>query len=127
MKKSIINLGGNIYDTDGNLRRKAPIKPVTIPELEQMIDECPAEGYPGSPNAKWNMLKVLTHLYNTKGNPYEKELKDRLKSAAMSVTDNEEIKEKLESMFSSAPLEPKETTYNTDTTDDEYVEYEEAA
>lgn len=122
MKKSILNLGGNLYDKDGNLLRKGPLKPVTISELEQMIDECPDEGRPGCPKAKQNMIMYLWGMYNKYGNPHEKELIDRINQASESKTTPEEINNKLNELNDT--IEP---TYNTDTTDDEYVEFTEAA
>lgn len=123
MNKSVITLGGNLYHTDGTLYRKAPIKPVTIPELEQMIDECPDEGYPGSPNAKNNMIGVLWGLYNKYGNPHEAELIEKLQKAAEQHTTSSDVQQALEDV----DKELNEPSYDTNTTNDEYVEYEEAA
>lgn len=123
MKKSVINLGGNLYHKDGTLYRKAPIKAVTIPELEQMIDECPNEGYPGSPDAKNNMIGMLWGLYNKYGNPHEAELIERLQKAAEQHTTSSDVQQALEDV----DKELTKPTYDTNTNEEEYVEYEEAA
>lgn len=72
-----INKNANLYDKDGSLLRKAPLKDVTIEELEKMLED-----YKGDKQSReyTNMIFALTDLYRKYGNPHEKELLESLKA-----------------------------------------------
>jgi predicted transcriptional regulator len=94
-----INKYSNLYDKNGKIIRKVNsngiLKNVTIPELEELIDK-----YDGDKNdcELDNMKMMLFRMYNTYGNPHEKELIERIKAEAAKKTSSEEVKEKLEEL-----------------------------
>lgn len=88
---SKIDKNANLYDKDGKLLRKAPLKDVTIEELEKLIDE-----YEGDKNSAEyaNLIYSLTDLYRKYGNPHEQELLNSIK-AAQEKKDKENVTEAL--------------------------------
>lgn len=88
---SKIDKNANLYDKEGNLLRKAPLKDVTIEELEKMIDE-----FEGDKNSAEyaNLIYSLTDLYRKYGNPHEQELLNSIK-AAQEKKDKENVIESL--------------------------------
>lgn len=74
---SKIDKNANLYDKDGKLLRKAPLKDVTIEELEKLIDE-----YEGDKNSAEyaNLIYSLTDLYRKYGNPHEQDLLNSIKA-----------------------------------------------
>lgn len=88
---SKIDKNANLYDKEGNLLRKAPLKDVTIEELEKMIDE-----FEGDKNSAEyaNLIYSLTDLYRKYGNPHEQELLNSIK-AAQEKKDKENVTEAL--------------------------------
>lgn len=139
-----INKNANLYDKEGNLLRKAPLKDVTIEELEQMIDNF--TGDKNSPEYA-NLIYSLTDLYRKYGNPHENELLAALK-AAKTKEDKESIINSLNELnnelgdkendergvlsddeeqpsqsVEDSTTEPNNVpSYNTDTIEEEYIE-----
>lgn len=139
-----IDKNANLYDKEGNLLRKAPLKDVTIEELEQMIDNF--QGDKNSPEYT-NLIYSLTDLYRKYGNPHENELLEAIKAAKPKddkesiinslnelneqlgdkennergvLTDNEELPSQ---SVESPTIEPNNVpSYSVDTTEEEYVE-----
>lgn len=122
---SKINKYANLYDKDGNLLKKAPITDYTIEETEKLVDDL-TEQYKNDPENKDLKLRLdnaaqwLYGLYLRYGNPHEKELVERIKQAANKDVSEDQIKEAL-----NAVSDELKKTYNTDTNDDEYVEFTE--
>ena len=123
--KSKINKYANLYDKDGNLLKKAPLTDYTIEETEKLVDDL-TEQYKNDPENKDLKLRLdnaaqwLYGLYLRYGNPHEKELVERIKQAANKDVSEDQIKEAL-----NAVSDELKKTYNTDTNDDEYVEFTE--
>lgn len=123
--KSKINKYANLYDKDGNLLKKAPLTDYTIEETEKLVDDL-TEQYKNDPENKDlklrldNAAQYLYGLYLRYGNPHEKELVERIKQAANKDVSEDQIKEAL-----NAVSDELKKTYNTDTNDDEYVEFTE--
>lgn len=115
-----INKHANLYDKDGNLIRRVNDKGIledyTIPELEQLVDELSKDE---TKQTEYNnALRVLISMYNTKqGKEYQKKV---IESLTTPKSDSEQAVEKLKEVI-------EEPTYNTDTNEAEYVEYESAA
>ncbi len=122
---SKINKYANLYDKDGNLLKKAPLTDYTIEETEKLVDDL-TEQYKNDPENKDlklrldNTAQYLYGLYLRYGNPHEKELVERIKQAANKDVSEDQIKEAL-----NAVSDELKKTYNTDTNDDEYVEFTE--
>lgn len=122
---SKINKYANLYDKDGNLLKKAPLTDYTIEETEKLVDDL-TEQYKNDPENKDLKLRLdnaaqwLYGLYLRYGNPHEKELVERIKQAANKDVSEDQIKEAL-----NAVSDELKKTYNTDTNDDEYVEFTE--
>lgn len=122
---SKINKYANLYDKDGNLIKKAPITDYTIEETEKLVDDL-TEQYKNDPENKDLKLRLdnaaqwLYGLYLRYGNPHEKELVERIKQAANKDVSEDQIKEAL-----NAVSDELKKTYNTNTNDDEYVEFTE--
>ena len=122
---SKINKYANLYDKDGNLIKKAPVTDYTIEETEKLVDDL-TEQYKNDPENKDLKLRLdnaaqwLYGLYLRYGNPHEKELVERIKQAANKDVSEDQIKEAL-----NAVSDELKKTYNTDTNDDEYVEFTE--
>lgn len=122
---SKINKYANLYDKDGNLIKKAPLTDYTIEETEKLVDDL-TEQYKNDPENKDlklrldNAAQYLYGLYLRYGNPHEKELIERIKQAANKDVSEDQIKEAL-----NAVSDELKKTYNTDTNDDEYVEFTE--
>lgn len=122
---SKINKYANLYDKDGNLIKKAPITDYTIEETEKLVDDL-TEQYKNDPENKDlklrldNAAQYLYGLYLRYGNPHEKELVERIKQAANKDVSEDQIKEAL-----NAVSDELKKTYNTNTNDDEYVEFTE--
>lgn len=122
---SKINKYANLYDKDGNLLKKAPLTDYTIEETEKLVDDL-TEQYKNDPENKDlklrldNAAQYLYGLYLRYGNPHEKELVERIKQAANKDVSEDQIKEAL-----NAVSDELKKTYNTDTNDDEYVEFTE--
>lgn len=122
---SKINKYANLYDKDGNLIKKAPLTDYTIEETEKLVDDL-TEQYKNDPENKDLKLRLdnaaqwLYGLYLRYGNPHEKELVERIKQAANKDVSEDQIKEAL-----NAVSDELKKTYNTDTNDDEYVEFTE--
>jgi len=124
-----INKFANLYDKDGNLLRKAPLKNVTIPELEKMIDE-----YKGDKSSYEyrNLIYSLTDMYSKYGNPHEKDLIERINEYAEQKRNNEasdkrRIRESLEELSdeidkNEAIKSDEVPSYNVDSNSEEYVE-----
>jgi hypothetical protein len=142
-----INKYANLYDKDGSLLRKAPLKDVTIEELEKMLED-----YKGDKQSReyTNMIFALTDLYRKYGNPHEKELLESLKAVQEKNTkdnaiealnalnndiqnsnndertilgDNEE--DSIQNPENKAVKSDDIPSYSTDTNEAEYVNYEE--
>lgn len=115
-----IDKHANLYDKDGNLIRRVNDKGIledyTIPELEQLVDELSKDE---TKQTEYNnALRVLISMYNTKqGKEYQKKV---IESLTTPKSDSEQAVEKLKEVI-------EEPTYNTDTNEAEYVEYEPAA
>lgn len=100
-----INKYANIYYKSGQVRKvqevgkygKKTLKPVSIEELETMIDEYTGEDKSVLDNMKW----MLFDMYNKYGNPHEEDLIERIKAAAQRKTSEKEIKQALETLASS--------------------------
>lgn len=122
---SKINKYANLYDKEGNLLKKAPLTDYTIEETEKLVDDL-TEQYKNDPENKDLKLRLdnaaqwLYGLYLRYGNPHEKELVERIKQAANKDVSEDQIKEAL-----NAVSDELKKTYNTDTNDDEYVEFTE--
>jgi len=122
---SKINKYANLYDKEGNLLKKAPLTDYTIEETEKLVDDL-TEQYKNDPENKDlklrldNAAQYLYGLYLRYGNPHEKELVERIKQAANKDVSEDQIKEAL-----NAVSDELKKTYNTDTNDDEYVEFTE--
>lgn len=122
---SKINKYANLYDKDGNLIKKAPLTDYTIEETEKLVDDL-TEQYKNDPENKDLKLRLdnaaqwLYGLYLRYGNPHEKELVERIKQAANKDVSEDQIKEAL-----NAVSDELKKTYNTDTNNDEYVEFTE--
>lgn len=122
---SKINKYANLYDKDGNLIKKAPLTDYTIEETEKLVDDL-TEQYKNDPENKDlklrldNAAQYLYGLYLRYGNPHEKELVERIKQAANKDVSEDQIKEAL-----NAVSDELKKTYNTNTNDDEYVEFTE--
>ena len=122
---SKINKYANLYDKDGNLLKKAPLTDYTIEETEKLVDDL-TEQYKNDPENKDLKLRLdnaaqwLYGLYLRYGNLHEKELVERIKQAANKDVSEDQIKEAL-----NAVSDELKKTYNTDTNDDEYVEFTE--
>lgn len=116
-----INKNSNIYDKDGNLVRKAPLKNYSIEELEDLVDKLAndkdEDGNVKDRNGLNNAMAALFKMYMIYGNPHKDELISKLQGN--SATKTELTIEKLEEL--AEELEPQETIM------DEYVEFEEAA
>lgn len=115
-----IDKHANLYDKDGNLIRRVNDKGVledyTIPELEELVDELSKDE---TKKVEYdNALRVLISMYNTKaGKEHQKRI---INSLITTKSDSEQAVEKLKELT-------EEPTYNTDTNEAEYVEYEPAA
>lgn len=122
---SKINKYANLYDKEGNLLKKAPLTDYTIEETEKLVDDL-TEQYKNNPENKDlklrldNAAQYLYGLYLRYGNPHEKELVERIKQAANKDVSEDQIKEAL-----NAVSDELKKTYNTNTNDDEYVEFTE--
>lgn len=122
---SKINKYANLYDKEGNLLKKAPLTDYTIEETEKLVDDL-TEQYKNDPENKDlklrlnNAAQYLYGLYLRYGNPHEKELVERIKQAANKDVSEDQIKEAL-----NAVSDELKKTYNTDTNNDEYVEFTE--
>lgn len=120
-----INKYANIYDIDGNLISAAPLKNFTIEQTEKLIDEL-TQKVKDNPDKEMykiylnNAANYLYMLYNTYGNPHEEELKELIKNAANKEVSEEEVAAALDAVNKEI-----EKTYNTDTLEDEYVQYSE--
>ena len=68
---SKINKWANIYDKEGNLLRKAPLKDVTIEEAEEMLDAL--KGHEDTPEYS-NLMFYLMELYRKYGNPHKQDI-----------------------------------------------------
>lgn len=92
-----INKHANLY-FNGKKIRTAPLKNVTIEEVEKMIDE-----FPGDKNSlELDRLKMyLFNMYNTYGNPHEEELIERIKAEAAKKTTEQDVKQALEDVAKS--------------------------
>lgn len=118
-----IDKHANLYDKDGNLIRRVNDKSIledyTIPELEQLVDELSKDE---TKQTEYNnALRVLISMYNTKqGKEYQKKV---IESLTTPKSDSEQAVEKLQEVVEDI----EEPTYNTDTNEAEYVEYEPAA
>lgn len=122
---SKIDKNANLYDKEGNLLKKAPLTDYTIEETEKLVDDL-TEQYKNDPENKDlklrldNAAQYLYGLYLRYGNPHEKELIERIKQAANKDVSEDQIKEAL-----NAVSDELKKTYNTNTNDDEYVEFTE--
>lgn len=122
---SKINKYANLYDKEGNLLKKAPLTDYTIEETEKLVDDL-TEQSKNDPENKDLKLRLdnaaqwLYGLYLRYGNPHENELIERIKQAANKDVSEDQIKEAL-----NAVSDELKKTYNTDTNDDEYVEFTE--
>lgn len=122
---SKINKYANLYDKEGNLLKKAPLTDYTIEETEKLVDDL-TEQSKNDPENKDLKLRLdnaaqwLYGLYMRYGNPHENELIERIKQAANKDVSEDQIKEAL-----NAVSDELKKTYNTDTNDDEYVEFTE--
>lgn len=122
----MINKHANLYDKDGNLIRRVNedgiLENYTIPELEQLVDKLSKEE--DKRTEYENALRVLISMYNTKqGREYQQKIISSLTENATKKSDSEQAVEKLQEVLK----DTKEPTYNTDTNEAEYVEYEPAA
>jgi hypothetical protein len=86
----------NIYDMYGNLINKAPQHNYTIKETEALVDRLSKEvkEYPDDNLRKVylnNAVKWLMYLYQTQGNPHEKDLIEAIKNASTKDVSEEEI------------------------------------
>lgn len=120
-----INKYANLYDIDGNLIHKAPLKDFTIEETEKLVDELTQKVKDNPDKAIYklylnNTVEYLYYLYNRYGNPHEKELIDIIKNASNSEISEDEVAAALNEVNNEL-----QKTYNTDTLDDEYVQYSE--
>lgn len=120
-----INKYANIYDIDGNLISAAPLKNFTIEQTEKLVDEL-TQKVKDNPDKEMykiylnNAANYLYMLYNTYGNPHEEELKELIKNAANKEVSEEEVAAALDAVNKEI-----EKTYNTNTLEDEYVQYSE--
>lgn len=105
-----INKFANLYDKDGNLIKKAPIKNVTIEELEQIIDTYEDK----NSKAYAYMVYLLMDMYKKYGNPHEKEIMEKLKAAANKDVTTQQVAEALTQL--EAELNNNETPENTQET-----------
>lgn len=105
-----INKFANLYDKDGNLIKKAPIKNVTIEELEQIIDTY------GDKNSKAYayMVYLLMDMYKRYGNPHEQEIMEKLKAAANNDVTTQQVADALTQL--EAELNDNKTTESTEET-----------
>ena len=122
----MINKHANLYDKDGNLIRRVNedgiLENYTIPELEQLVDKLSKEE--DKRTEYENALRVLISMYNTKqGREYQQKIISSLTENATKKSDSEQAAEKLQEVLE----DTEEPTYNTDTNEAEYVEYESAA
>lgn len=121
-----INKYANIYDIDGNLINAAPLKDFTIEQTEKLVDEL-TQKVKDNPDKEMyriyldNAANYLYMLYTKYGNPHEEELKNLIKNAA-----NKEVSEEEVAAALNAVNKEIEKTYNTNTLEDEYVQYSEA-
>lgn len=120
-----INKYANLYDIDGNLIRKAPLKDFTIEETEKLVDDLTQKVKDNPDKAIYklylnNTVEYLYYLYNRYGNPHEKDLIDVIKNAANKDISEEEVARALNEVNKEL-----QKTYNTDTLEDEYVQYSE--
>lgn len=129
-----IDKHANLYDKDGNLIRRVNDKGIledyTIPELEQLVDELSKDE---TKQTEYNnALRVLISMYNTKqGKEYQKKV---IESLTTPKSDSEQAVDKLkltmkdlQEAAQEVVEDTEEPTYNTDTNEAEYVEYEPAA
>lgn len=78
---------GNLYDVNGNLIKKGPLKNYTIEETEKLVDEL-SEKAKENPEDKAlfarlnNATQWLIGLYNRYGNPHRDEIMEKIKAAA---------------------------------------------
>lgn len=122
----MINKHANLYDKNGNLIRRVNedciLENYTIPELEQLVDKLSKEE--DKRTEYENALRVLISMYNTKqGREYQQKIISSLTENAIKKSDSEQAVEKLKEVLE----DTEEPTYNTDTNEAEYVEYEPAA
>lgn len=108
-----INKYSNLYNKEGKIIRKAPLKTVTIEELENMIDT-----YTGDKNSTEyaNMVYSLMDLYRKYGNPHQDEIIENIKKAQKNKLTMKDIENAIESV---------KDQLEEDSKDGEYVEFKE--
>lgn len=134
---SKINKWANIYDKEGNLLRKAPLKDVTIEEAEEMLDAL--KGHEDTPEYS-NLMFYLMELYRKYGNPHKQDIIDKINEAYAKHKNTNEVEEALKDVSESldstpndgeVPEEPEseeqvQAEYDVNTLDTEDVTYEPA-
>ena len=120
-----IDKNANIYDIYGELVSRAPLENFDIEKTEKLVDDLTqkVKDYPDRTMYKLyldNAVNYLYYLYNTYGNPHEEQLKEIIKNAANKDISEEEVAESLKTVEQELTK-----TYNTDTLEDEYVQYSE--
>ena len=102
---SKINKWANIYDKEGNLLRKAPLKDVTIEEAEEMLDAL--KGHEDTPEYS-NLMFYLMELYRKYGNPHKQDIIDKINEAYAKHKDTDEVEEALKDVSESLDSTPND-------------------
>lgn len=114
-----IDKNANLYDSDGNLLKKAPITNSTIPEVEADLQKWTDLVKENPENQLYkvylnNTYKTLFEMYRIYGNPHKDELLEKLKGELT----NDQIESALNQLN-------EEITPKNETVMDEYVEFTE--
>lgn len=118
---SKINKWANIYDKEGNLIRKAPLKDVTIEEAEEMLDAL--KGHEDTPEYS-NLMFYLMELYRKYGNPHKQDIIDKINEAYAKHKDNDEVEEALKDVSESLDSTPNDGEVPEESESEEQVQAE---
>lgn len=113
-----IDKNANIYDIYGELVSRAPLENFDIEKTEKLVDDLTqkVKDYPDRTMYKLYLNNAVNYLYYL----YEEQLKEIIKNAANKDISEEEVAEALKTVEQELTK-----TYNTDTLEDEYVQYSE--
>lgn len=127
---SKIDPNANLYDRDGNLIKKAPITNFTIEETEKLVDDLSEKHKENPENEEIstqldNAVQYLQKLYILYGNPHKDEIVAKMKQYANKDVTEQEIVDALNTVVEALePSKEEPKTYNVDSNESEYVEYE---
>ena len=130
---SKLNKYANLYDLEGNLIRhvneKGVLPKYTTEELEELVDRLSNDkddsGKVKNPQALNNVYSILMQYYQKYGNPHEKELFDRIKTATNKTTE-EQVTEALNTVMNDlngdATIDGEVNEYAEIVEEPEYIE-----